>query len=257
MAVMDMDGFKNVNDQYGHRVGDQVLLFFSELLETCFSNRRQSTIGRFGGDEFVVLLKGETDEEWIRQEFEHLSKEFSVKGQERFGFPVSCSIGVTITSKIPPSFASCFIIADRALYSAKKNHGNVCEFVRLDSDDNMRPTMLVVDDDEMTRTLLKTYFKDSFQIIEADNGQDALAEMESYQDMLSIVLMDLEMPVMDGRAVLEELHQMKQLCDIPVLVVTASTDNEMNLRDLGVAGVLNKPFQPEEIKRTVEQTLLA
>jgi diguanylate cyclase (GGDEF)-like protein len=119
LAMIDLDNFKHVNDMYGHPVGDQVLRTLSLLLRQRL--RRSDVVGRYGGEEFVVIFPGTTAAtankvlEKIRQAFFKI-QQFSEKGD----FSVSFSAGIadlTLTQDADELFDS----ADAALYAAK--HG--------------------------------------------------------------------------------------------------------------------------------------
>lgn len=110
--ILDMDNFKQINDTYGHKTGDQVLVRLAETLGETF--RRYDIIGRFGGDEFILFLKGIGSKETVQQRldnlYHHLSNEQNPK--------LSCSIGITLVRQ-GDSYDQIFRQADIALYNAK------------------------------------------------------------------------------------------------------------------------------------------
>ena len=126
LAVIDIDHFKQVNDQYGHLYGDEVLILLANLLKQAF--REQDRVYRFGGEEFVVLLRSATLDN-ARKSFERLRE--SVDSHR---FPqidhVTISIGfVSIGSQTPVTILGQ---ADQALYFAKQNGRNrVCFYDEL------------------------------------------------------------------------------------------------------------------------------
>lgn len=117
MGVVDVDHFKRVNDNYGHLIGDEVLLLLSRLMRTCF--RFHDRLYRFGGEEFVALIRceGEID---AGQAFERLRR-----ACEQYAFPqvgqVTLSIGFTALRPMDAP-AAAFERADKAVYYAK-HHG--------------------------------------------------------------------------------------------------------------------------------------
>lgn len=122
LAMIDLDNFKRVNDTYGHPVGDQVLRTLSLLLKQRL--RRSDVIGRYGGEEFVVIFPGTTATvarkvlDQVRQAFFKI-QQFSEQGE----FSVSFSAGIaqlTLTQDTDELFDS----ADAALYSAKHSGKN-------------------------------------------------------------------------------------------------------------------------------------
>ena len=119
LAIMDIDHFKLVNDNYGHLYGDEVLLLFARLLEQTF--RSDDLCFRFGGEEFIVVLKRVNIALAI-----HVLEKFRTT-VERFAFPqvgrVTISIGVVeiVSQQLPTSIIEQ---ADQALYYAKRNGRN-------------------------------------------------------------------------------------------------------------------------------------
>lgn len=113
--------------------------------------------------------------------------------------------------------------------------------------------ILVVDDMEVNRAILGEIFKDDYQIIEAENGKDALQKLaENYKSVVA-VLLDIIMPVMDGFQFLELLKSKELLSRIPVILITGATSEKMEMKgyDIGVADYIKKPFDPLIIKKRV------
>ena len=111
-----------------------------------------------------------------------------------------------------------------------------------------RPRLvLVVDDQEINRDALEAILEDDYEVVCAENGKEALETMEHRQDELSIVLLDLMMPVMDGYAVLERVRADEQLGRIPVIVLTADKNAELQALKLGASDFITKPFDVPEV----------
>lgn len=119
MLFLDLDDFKRINDTLGHYNGDIVLRCIGEVLNSIF--RSNDIIGRFGGDEFIVLVKDLTDENVLVEKCILISERFREKSEERIGVKVSCSIGVVIVDDKVTDFDSLFRQADNALYEAKSS----------------------------------------------------------------------------------------------------------------------------------------
>ena len=95
-----------------------------------------------------------------------------------------------------------------------------------------RPQLvLVVDDQEINRDVLGMILEDDYDIIYACDGREALQKIEEYKDSLSVVLMDLIMPVMDGFEVLSEIRGSEELKQIPVIVLKVSRRNPQYLKN--------------------------
>ena len=112
---------------------------------------------------------------------------------------------------------------------------------------NTRRLVLVVDDQEINRELLEMFLSDDYDLLFAENGQQAMELIRAHQDMLSIVLLDLMMPVMDGFQVLAAVHADEALRRIPIIVLTAERAAELRALQLGAADFITKPFDMHEI----------
>ena len=110
-----------------------------------------------------------------------------------------------------------------------------------------RRLVLIVDDQEINRSLLEMILCDEYDLIFAENGQQALEQIRAHRDMLSIVLLDLMMPVMDGFEVLTRLRDDGTLRDLPVIVLTAEKSAELRSLQLGAADFITKPFDMHEV----------
>lgn len=107
--------------------------------------------------------------------------------------------------------------------------------------------VLIVDDQELNRDILESILEDDFDLIFAENGEQALRLMREHVDELSIVLLDLMMPVMNGLEVLRVVKDDEFLRDIPVIVLTADTQAELEALRLGAADFITKPFEVHEV----------
>lgn len=121
----------------------------------------------------------------------------------------------------------------------------------------MDNTMLIVDDSKMNREVLRLQFMDSFDIIEAVDGADALRIIEERGRSIDIVLLDLIMPEMDGLEVLRRRADMEGFREIPVVVITVSnaTEDQLQAFELGASDYICKPFIPEMIKPRISNVL--
>ncbi len=110
--------------------------------------------------------------------------------------------------------------------------------------------ILIVDDEEVNRAILKEMFRNEYETIEAANGQDAILQIEKNQNIV-LILLDIVMPVMNGFKVLDYMQEHKLLDDIPVILITSETvqDSEDQAYAYGVADVMHKPFYPHIVKR--------
>ncbi len=107
--------------------------------------------------------------------------------------------------------------------------------------------VLVVDDQEINRDALGIILEDHYEVIYASNGKEALDEVNKNIDRLSIVMLDLIMPVMDGFEVLKHMRNDERMKHIPVIVLTAEKDAELKALQMGAADFITKPFDMHEV----------
>jgi len=89
----------------------------------------------------------------------------------------------------------------------------------------MENTVLIVEDNEINRALLMTILEDTYQVLEAENGQEALEILRDPKNSVSAVITDLIMPEMDGYQFLEVYSSSPEFANIPVIVSTSQSDS--------------------------------
>jgi diguanylate cyclase (GGDEF)-like protein/PAS domain S-box-containing protein len=123
LLYLDLNNFKQINDQYGHQFGDALLQQCAQRILSCL--RQSDTVARFGGDEFVVLLHQTTTENWAMQLAEKICKvlnqPFQLSGQL---VQIAASIGIASYPQHGHSRDTLLSRADSAMYAAKKAGGN-------------------------------------------------------------------------------------------------------------------------------------
>lgn len=111
-----------------------------------------------------------------------------------------------------------------------------------------KPKILVVDDSEFNRKVLINTLKDEYETIEASNGVEALNMINKYVASLSIILLDIMMPQMNGIEVLKILNENGIASSIPIILITAADSNEGSGLKLGAVDFISKPFDPDIVK---------
>ncbi|MDX2131706.1 MAG: response regulator [Planctomycetota bacterium] len=123
----------------------------------------------------------------------------------------------------------------------------------------MNCNVLIVDDSPILRKAIKKVVRlagiEEDRIHEAGNGREALDILNMV--WIDLVLLDLNMPVMDGEQFVRELRTLPDLADVTVVIVSTEANRERldRLRELGVAESLRKPFEPEDLCRLISKVL--
>ena len=129
LFILDVDNFKKINDTMGHAFGDEVLRSLGQQITAIF--RATDVVGRVGGDEFMIFLKGVSDEDSIRKEAKKVENFFrNFQAGEYVKYAATASIGVAIFPQEGSDFESLYKAADQGLYKAKKRGKNQLAFYR-------------------------------------------------------------------------------------------------------------------------------
>ena len=280
LIMIDLDGFKRVNDIYGHQFGDRVLIDIANSLRTMM--RGDDLIGRIGGDEYMVCLKNVKDNTgFLERRSAHICQALN----RQFGSDVaiSGSVGLALFPRDGRTFEILYQKADKALYYAKHHGKNRYVFYHDDllSGDVNAPsthgafdapadadvvaaeereplrTLLIVDDVEMNRELLCEIFREEYRLLTAENGQQCLKLMERSEIAIAAVLLDLLMPGMDGLEVLKRIRSDAYMASIPVIVTSSADEAEYSLKaiELGATDFINKPINPGLVRLRVKNAI--
>ena len=122
---------------------------------------------------------------------------------------------------------------------------------------NDRDTVLIVDDAEVNREILKLIFEDKYRTLEAADGAEGLALLRQYENQVCMILLDVVMPKMDGLEFLEHFSKLELQNQIPVFLITADGSDQVTRRayEMGVMDVIQKPIVPYVVKRRVDSVV--
>ena len=260
IALMDVDDFKICNDTYGHHAGDVALKTVASAIQSCI--RSSDLLIRYGGDEFLLVLPG-IPGDFLQTKLEQIctaAQMASVPGYPHFR--VSLSIGGTIQSITDP-VERIVRRADWLMYQAKGRKNAVMvevpghSLAALEKLLQNKSQILLVDDSAMSRMILKEILKGDYRILEAENGQECLEKMQAETGNIALVLLDINMPVMDGFEVLKAMNVNHTLEDIPVIMIS-SDDSDAAIRrsyELGASDYVTRPFDARIVYRRVTNTI--
>lgn len=142
LCVLDLDSFKLFNDIYGHDIGDQVIVQFSELLKN--NMRSEDICGRIGGDEFLLFAKNMRTEDELRHFTERINQDYLEMMNRLFGnslkFPTGVSIGAAAVPVHGRAYRKLFHLADQALGTVKQTGKGGCALSGSPQVDTLDPT---------------------------------------------------------------------------------------------------------------------
>jgi len=117
--------------------------------------------------------------------------------------------------------------------------------LRIQTDEKRR--ILIVDDEMINREILRAALSEDYEVIIAENGRDAFTQIQNSEREISLILLDLLMPVMSGMEVLKRLRESRDWSKIPVIVMTADHKSEVECLELGATDFISKPYPPRDI----------
>ena len=260
IALMDVDDFKICNDTYGHHAGDLALEAAANAIQSCI--RSSDLLIRYGGDEFLLVLPG-IPSDILQGKLEQIctaAQMASVPGYPHFR--VSLSIGGTMQA-ITDSMENAVRRADRLMYQAKGRKNAVMvevpghSLAALEKLLQKKSQILLVDDSAMNRMILKEILGGDYSILEAENGQECLEKMQAEAGNIALVLLDINMPVMDGFEVLKAMNANHTIEDIPVIMISSDDSDDAIRRsyELGASDYVNRPFDARIVYRRVTNTI--
>ena len=117
--------------------------------------------------------------------------------------------------------------------------------------------VLIVDDAEMNRVILKEMLHEKYRILEAADGEEALGHLAAHKGEIEAVLLDIIMPVMDGIEMMGKAQNKMLLHDVPVIAITAESSpvKMQQIRDLGICEIIHKPFDPTVIENRINNMI--
>lgn len=257
VAMIDLDDFKLYNDIYGHDMGDQVLCIVADVIKNCI--RKTDKLIRYGGDEFLLILS-DMVRGTLRGKLLRIQEDIenaTIPNCSRLKLTASIGGVISEDGKIDEAIAK----ADQLMYKAKDHKAQViteCDKTIFKKEKiQNKPRILIVDDSEFNRAILKEILEETYEIIEADGGNEALHKIDEYGMKISLVLLDIIMPEKDGFEVLKYMEEERLISDIPVIIIS-SEDSANYIRrayEMGVSDYINRPFDANIVYQRVSNTV--
>lgn len=254
VAMIDLDDFRVFNDTCGRHAGDLALGAVAAAIRGGI--RSTDELVRLGCDKFVAVMPNIPSDDFARR-LRHVSDAVHatiVPGHEHVSL-TACVGGVRINGETVDEGVNRAV---QLLSHAKAKPGTVVT----DSDaieifQSEKPSVLIVDDSEMNRIILNEMLKDEYRVLEADNGRTALDLVDRYGDELSLVLLDIIMPGMNGFEVLGELSRRTVADSLPVIMISSEDSDDVVLRayELGASDYINRPLNARVVRRRVSNTI--
>ncbi|TBL74508.1 diguanylate cyclase [Paenibacillus thalictri] len=262
VAVLDLDRFKQVNDKYGHLVGDEVLSRFASFIKA--GSRATDIFIRYGGEEFVLLMP-RTGQKEAALLIERLIGEFTtlIFDSPQGPFSLSFSAGVVEASDAEHDLPYWLEKADIALYAAKKAGRRRVEIFDGSPAEPVKRKLkvAVVDDDALVRSMVAEHIKSCFtERLEAEirpfgDGASFLEDPWRTGAEPVLVLLDGMMPRMDGMEVLQRIRELPDAGNYIVVMLTGRKAEQDIVRalQLGADDYVTKPFSLRELEARIKR----
>ena len=257
VAVLRVDDFKAANDVYGRYAGNSVLETVAGVLRRNLGEKDR--LIRRGEDRLLLLLPevGQSD---FGQKLEHLRLQLAAAGVPGYShLHISVSIGgVWIRDG---EVSAAVEHAERLATYAKMQKNTVITEQQPErtaaAPVHRRQSVLIVDDSELNRKMLGQMLGSRFDIAEAASGEACLQLLEQNATGISIVLLDIHMPGIDGFTVLEEMNQKNLLEQIPVIMISSedTVDAVRRAFDLGASDYISRPFDAKVVYQRIINTI--
>lgn len=257
VAVLRVDDFKAANDVYGRYAGNSVLETVAGVLRRNLGEKDR--LIRRGEDRLLLLLPevGQSD---LGQKLEHLRLQLAAAGVPGYShLHISVSIGgvwirdgeVSAAVEHAERLATYAQMQKNTVITEQQPERTAAAPV------HRRQSVLIVDDSELNRKMLGQMLGSRFDIAEAASGEACLQLLEQNATGISIVLLDIHMPGIDGFTVLEEMNQKNLLEQIPVIMISSedTVDAVRRAFDLGASDYISRPFDAKVVYQRIINTI--
>lgn len=257
VAVLRVDDFKAANDVYGRYAGNSVLETVAGVLRRNL-DEKDRLIRR--GEDRLLLLLPEVGQSDFGQKLEHLRLQLAAAGVPGYShLHISVSIGgvwirdgeVSAAVEHAERLATYAQMQKNTVITEQQPERTAAAPV------HRRQSVLIVDDSELNRKMLGQMLGSRFDIAETASGEACLQLLEQNATGISIVLLDIHMPGIDGFTVLEEMNQKNLLEQIPVIMISSedTVDAVRRAFDLGASDYISRPFDAKVVYQRIINTI--
>ena len=251
IVMIDLDDFGLYNDTYGHDTGDLVLTAVASEIKSCISP--SDILIRYGGDEFLLIISDVNDDTFA-DILEQIRNRITKADVPNYSWiHVTASLGGVISDN---EFVENSVITAERLMDQAKNHKDIVVTDKNSTDENLReskPEVLIVDDSKMNREILSEMLGSGYKITEAENGEECITALQQRGTGISLILLDIVMPVADGFTVLNYMTRNHRIEDIPVIMISSEGSEETIRRayEMGASDYISRPFDSRVVCRRV------
>lgn len=253
IALIDLDDLKLYNDTFGHSAGDAALKALVQITKK--SIRRTDKLIRYGGDEFLLIMPNVSSSIFAEKLRTIQERIHEADFPEFPGLKISASIGGAMLYN--GSIEEVVSRADKLMYYAKSYKNTVAMDEEVEYEKTLldapaaKPRVLIVDDSELNRDLLKEMLRDRYEVLEAADGEKGLALLYELGTKISLVLLDVVMPKLGGFDVLAVMQKERWLDDIPVMMISAEDSPAFIQRayDMGASDYITRPFNMNVVRQ--------
>ena len=279
LVLIDIDDFKTINDTFGHEIGDQTITQIGACLkEACGPF---DFAARIGGDEFAIVST-HSDRDWTSKLAEKIQQQVfasSIPLADGMAHAsTSVSIGVSTVDAKVKNKGDLYRTADAALYQSKRQGRNtvniysnaaavsigqcdlasIPQLANFDQETNPRTgRVLIVDDEAAVSGMLELQLRRAKYTDVVVQNEATLAMETIIEKQPDVVILDINMPGINGLEILEQIKANEATASIPVLVMTGTSDERIRMASLklGASDFITKPAKPAELDARVFNSL--
>lgn len=260
IAFIDIDRFKQINDTFGHQMGDLVLQTFGDIMQK--NLRSTDVLARYGGEEFIIIFPDTSENEVVSIVNRILRKFHKIPIIQKEDREIYLTFSAGVSGWRPNLSPQEWIkLADGAVYQAKRMGRNQVvlatenPLTQQEKSETPKQRVLIVDDDAMIRSILKSRLDTlAVEIHEARDGEEAIQKLQS--EKMDLCILDDVMPNMHGFDVLGWIRSNSSYRGVKVMMLSDSKEEDfVEGLLLGPDDYMSKPFSLPELEIRVKRLL--